>query len=454
MKKIEKFSIFNLFDEYNVIMDLKDEVKIYVGENGLGKTTILNCLYCVLSGHINKLLEVKFKKIEIVFEGDSKKYVIERSDLVNKIKTARGLDFTFCEPDFLFKLSPSEMQSLTYSSVDEILRVARRRNLSLEETKMLIRALDRKDFIFNDGNLEGKKKNKTYQCLQELRKAYSDVEILYFPTYRRIEEDLVKLGGKSEEFSHNNMLIQFGMHDVEKAIENILKTISMNAVDGFTQMTGLLLKQYLDGDKLDGDISSQRLEIDNEKLNISLDRIGNQISEEDKIKIKELINNKRIYEPKNKYLLNLIHQLILSYEKQKIYDEKIKRFRDVCNGFLDGKQFVYDESQLKLEILKTNTEKAVELSSLSSGEKQVLSVFSKLYLEENKQFVILFDEPELSLSIKWQAHFLTDIFDSGMCKQLVAVTHSPFIFDNKFDIYAEDMNRCISETNYEKSTLN
>ncbi|MBP3817145.1 MAG: AAA family ATPase [Butyrivibrio sp.] len=444
MKKIEKFSIFDLFGEYDVAMDLKNEVKIYVGENGLGKTTILNCLYCVLSGQINKLLEIDFKKIEIMFEGDSQKYTIDRSDLLKSMKSSKGLDFTFCNPDFLFKLSPSEMQKLSTLSVDEVYQLAKNRNFTNAEMMMLLRAISSRDSLFGDMN--GSKKNKTSRCLQELRRAYSDVEILYFPTYRRIEEDLVKLGGKSDEtYFHNNLLIQFGMHDVEKAIENILKTINKNAVDGFTQMTGLLLKQYLDGEKLVGDFNSTEMRIDNEELNIALDRIGNQISENDKAKIKELVNSNDIYDLNNKHLLNLIRQLILSYEKQKIYDEKIKKFRDVCNGFLVGKQFVYDESQLKLEILKTNTGRTVDLSKLSSGEKQVLSVFSKLYLEEDKQFVILFDEPELSLSMKWQSHFLTDIFESGMCKQLIAVTHSPFIFDNKFDQFAEDMNNCISE---------
>lgn len=54
----------------------------------------------------------------------------------------------------------------------------------------------------------------------------------------------------------------------------------------------------------------------------------------------------------------------------------------------------------------------IDTQGLSSGEKQIISVFSKLYLEDNKKYIILFDEPELSLSIKWQAKFLPDIMDT------------------------------------------
>ena len=67
---------------------------------------------------------------------------------------------------------------------------------------------------------------------------------------------------------------------------------------------------------------------------------------------------------------------------------------------------------------------------LSSGEKQIISIFSKLYLDNtNKNCVILFDEPELSISIEWQKTLITDIMNSKKCSLLIAVTHSPFIFD-------------------------
>ena len=58
------------------------------------------------------------------------------------------------------------------------------------------------------------------------------------------------------------------------------------------------------------------------------------------------------------------------------------------------------------------------------------SKFSKIYLNTDKKFIVLFDEPELSLSIFWQMNLLPDIVDSGKCKLLLAVTHSPFIYDN------------------------
>ena len=102
---------------------------------------------------------------------------------------------------------------------------------------------------------------------------------------------------------------------------------------------------------------------------------------------------------------------------------------------------------MQLAICREKTNTPISVQNLSSGEKQVISIFSKLYIEETEDCIILFDEPELSLSITWQAKFLPDIMDSKKCSTLIAVTHSPFIFENEFDALAKDMGECILENN-------
>lgn len=180
-------------------------------------------------------------------------------------------------------------------------------------------------------------------------------------------------------------------------------------------------------------------------MSIALTRVGDEIEKQDKERIIKLAASGEIYNDENKYLLNLIGRLIDSYEKQNAYDERVKKFVSVCNGYLNGKNFIYDESNLELGIFRDNSKTPISIRNLSSGEKQVISLFSKLYLEETENCFILFDEPELSLSIKWQSKFLPDIMDSGKCSTLIAVTHSPFIFDNAYDELARDMGECITE---------
>jgi predicted ATPase len=77
----------------------------------------------------------------------------------------------------------------------------------------------------------------------------------------------------------------------------------------------------------------------------------------------------------------------------------------------------------------------LELRMLSSGEKQIVSLFSHIYLSGVRDFFVIIDEPELSLSVPWQQRFLPDLINTDRCTGLVAVTHSPFIWENTLEKY-------------------
>ena len=160
-----------------------------------------------------------------------------------------------------------------------------------------------------------------------------------------------------------------------------------------------------------------------------------------------MVKSGKIRKRDNLYLWNLISKLIDNYGQQKEYDDRIKRFADTCNKYLIDKQFNYNQSTLELNVVLENNfkneEETIDLIQLSSGEKQIVSIFSKLYLESDEKSIIIIDEPELSLSLEWQKMLLPDIMRTENCDLLLTVTHSPFIFDNEFDFDAEDMRRYI-----------
>lgn len=117
----------------------------------------------------------------------------------------------------------------------------------------------------------------------------------------------------------------------------------------------------------------------------------------------------------------------------------VKKLAEVCNkNYFVQKRVVYDSANFELFISHPNGQK-IELKDLSSGEKQILSVFSHIYLGKATSNIILIDEPELSLSVDWQTSFLPDIAESGRCEFIAAVTHSPFIYENQFDGHAVDL---------------
>jgi DNA repair exonuclease SbcCD ATPase subunit len=57
---IKLFEIKGLFNQFNIALPLDNNVNIFLGENGMGKTTILNCLYFVLYGNYERLNNILF----------------------------------------------------------------------------------------------------------------------------------------------------------------------------------------------------------------------------------------------------------------------------------------------------------------------------------------------------------------------------------------------------------
>lgn len=297
-------------------------------------------------------------------------------------------------------------------------------------------------------------KDSKLKSLYEFVKYGFKTPILYFPTYRRIEEELQNLGrldsenryrrrlfveDREREYIEEGTLIQFGMKDVEKRIQNKIIEIKESSALGFSKVSGDILKQLQKGglpDKID------ETKIKKENIQIILNRIQNKnLPKPDKDNILKLLELGKIKsKPQLGFFLIKLQEI---YAEQKELDDAIKGFRDVVNQYLVDKLFVFDESKVSLKIFNKKNNKEVKLNQLSSGEKQIVSLFSKIYLEKNDKFIVLFDEPELSLSIKWQRQLLPHIVNSKKCAFLLAVTHSPFIFDNELENYVIGLNTFI-----------
>lgn len=434
---IKSFSVYGLFGTHNVHIPFDESIKILIGENGLGKTQVLNMFYYTLCGKFERLIDFSFDKVELEFvEGEPISIIkseiesafLTHPDVIELIKQIGTEKFIRLREEFSNKrmsMSIARSNSRLREIVDE----------STFSTGMVFEILRRSSN--DDDNLFSA---HLQQCREMICQQLSKNEIMYFPTYRRVEEDLKNLGYDEEQFhKEDNRLIHFGMDDVRKRFNEIENTIDKLLKEGFSKISGEILSQLVKGfTDTDTNILSR---IDENDIDIILARVGEQLSEEDKNKIRNIVVNKEI---DNDSLLYFLQKLIEIYEKQKPLDDFIKVYRDMCNKYLIDKKVFYDESGIRIFVKSDTSGEEIELSKLSSGEKQIISIFSKIYLAEDEQkFIVLFDEPELSLSIFWQRELLPDIIKSGKCSFLLAVTHSPFIFENELERYAIGLNEFI-----------
>lgn len=435
MNYIKRFSVVGLFGTNDVHIFFDKNKKILIGENGLGKTQILNLLYYTLTRNFLRLNDFNFFKLIIEFQNGS----IE----INKEDVEKVIDKLYKEPeikDFIkefgfaqFELLSKKINSKKRSSYD----IERLLESNFKFRKYPIHRLFR---YFETFEKEFRLNTQFKDLNLRIGKELGNSEIMYFPTYRRVEEDLHNLGYNDDEFSEEDTtLIQFGMDDVQRKFIQLENKIDQLLKEGLTQFTKDVLNIVIDDNDFEKNVLEKTSE---EDINLILSRVGSLLSDVQKESIKNIVIAKKVNNPLSIHLLN---KLVESYEKQKPLDKLIKIFKDACNKYLVNKEVFYDESNINIYIKSKITNNKIDLKNLSSGEKQIVSIFSKVYLSsEDKRFIVLFDEPELSLSMKWQKALLPDIINSNKCDFLLAVTHSPFIFDNELDEYAVGLNEYYS----------
>jgi predicted ATP-dependent endonuclease of OLD family len=427
---IKSFSIYELFGTSDFHIPFDEDIKILVGENGLGKTQALNIFYYTLTRNYFRLSEFNFQKINLSFSsGDIE---ITKSQVEDLTKEIYGNPII---KQFVAEFGHAHFEIIRNKYIYTGKNGRKKLEVELDSNPKfrkypyhrilrIIEELDRetKDLF-----------NPLAHCDEKILDGISGNEILYFPTYRRVEEDLHILGYDEDELQLNeeNTLIQFGMEDVKKRFGRIENAIDRFLKEGLAQFTKDILSVVIDEFEPSDNILQR---INEDDIDIILSRVGVLLPQKQKEAVKSIVANKQYKNPLSAYLLQKLTDI---YEKQKELDNSVKVFRDVCNRYLINKKVFYDESAIKIYIKSESTNAEIALSNLSSGEKQIISIFSKIYLSERgKRFIVLFDEPELSLSILWQRQLLPDIVNSTKCDFLLAVTHSPFIYENELDKYA------------------
>jgi predicted ATPase len=420
-----------LHGERDVCLEFTDNIKIIIGDNGSGKTTVLSALHAILSQDFQKLSKVDFKRIELKFiSGDTVNIDKERLGIGSYLESLEdtaleGID-KIITPNELHSLLKI-VRSLPYSRVQHqstFRKLFRRSQWSSRET------YERLSYVA-DKMLEEDSSSTVDDDTRETISRNVQGNILYLPTYRRVEEALNTLGYLDDDFASEDQLIQFGMNDVKSRFKKIKNELKESAVKLYTNLNGKMLTQLASDYK--ASVTEFKKIGKTDELKIVLARVGDSISESTKTRIMHLIEVGEIQQERYHPLVFVLSNLVDVYLEQKETDDSIKLFIDVANHYLVNKEFVYDENNVDIQVVNRKTKSPVDLENLSSGEKQLVSLFSKLYLDKANDYIIIFDEPELSLSIEWQETLLPDILKSGKCNFLVAATHSPFIFDNELD---------------------
>lgn len=425
--KIARIEVEKLFGVYNYVLDCSsdrndDNLMILYGDNGTGKSTILHLIYYLLSnkrrnGHKSRMANVEFKSFKLIFDNDD--YI-----LASRKKGNLSLIGSFYieykingkVDDFLLKAKRNDNDSWVIRSWEDDSEESFEKLMELmDETRILYISDNRKE-------LDNEDEQNSYE---ELKNGYSRIRIRRDKNEEEVETEIRNLkewiigralaaSKKGEEgtsdiylkilkqLTYNN---NYTLDSIEKLKLELLKLSKM--ANPYVKM-GFLSDSDYKGllDNLDK-ISEGKKELVSSILTPYIEMLSNKLT---------ALNN----------LMRILSFLIDSLSEY--FHEKIIDFT-VNDGFV---------------IRHSKNGSIIAPHSLSSGEKQLLILFSKIIRRSSESSFIIIDEPEISLNIKWQRMLMDTLsfFVGESHAQFIIATHSFEILSRHMDnvVKLEDIN--------------
>lgn len=438
--KLKKLEIKSLYGIYNYNIDFNSDITFIYGKNGCGKTTVLNIIESIITGDLSIFYEIKFDniilhyesedknkdKIEISFKGSKLKlnfenknyYINKNSKIFNENK--KIIDIWEDNDDFDYFLEKEELL------LKKIKKIFNSIYLPLNRVNNKI--------LLEDEYVE----RKYYRKLRRNREyAISKVEEIIFTVVSKINSEII-----AESNNFRNEVLKSLINPNNKNLLNLEKE-RLNIPKIKEKYIELLEKLSMINED---EKKKYELFFDN-VIEIENSKEQNNDTKKDTTNIEHIININEIY--KMKQLVGLSEASDRKKEKKM---EKLNTFLNIMNTFLeksdDSKKLIINNKGYIFFETKHNSEK-INIKYLSSGEKQLLTLFSYLLnMEDEVAGIFIVDEPEISLHMYWQKILAEKILEMKKNIQLIFATHSP-------EIIGKNQNKMFKlEKIYKESNVN
>lgn len=388
--KIKALKIYGMYGYMDKEIYFNDDENYLVGINGSGKTTIIKILDSFLRKDFTFLEKNTFK--DIIIETDDNLYRMYRTSTIDNSEIKF---YIFDE-----KFSTSTKNNYINDRKEEI-----------KALEMKIENLEKNMVLAQDNTqlktLTIEKTEKAVEISQEELKTYvltpeqTKTYISNFP--------FISIG-IDKEFEEKNLIIDELKKEENKSFKE--KTEIINSLFPIQKVEFLLQ-----------DIGKKFLQFKSQIMSNKVKKIN------DLTEIKEKFENTS----KSSDL-----EILIEIE---IELERLLKFVEIINNFLEDSykklnfndvlgEFSFDALNKEREVIKI----IENLNYLSSGEKQLIVLFTELYFNLKENTIILIDEPEKSLHIEWQEKFLPAlkkiIGPISDKVQLIIATHSPKLVEN------------------------
>ncbi len=442
LKKITVKKLFGVFD-HEIPVNNSSGITIVIGENGLGKTVLLEMIKSFFDGKYRYFDSVTFN--EIIFEFDDKvkwtvkkeKFDEEEDDDIYLTLTQTNKSKRSFKPLILYRFEKNHFRFSEHN-------YKRRRNalvhkpyfVQVDENVFLDERTGR---LFHMDESIGEQLHFDFRIDEKIPEWFSDrhgkIDISLIETQR-----LISIEGRTEK-SPRKAVEKYSRELAEKIKELLTKSTQLSSTLDRTYPNRLVEKLKTSSNVTDEYLKTQleKLEEKRKLLNtVGLIVIGDE----------SVLSDSEISDSEKGVVKDVLMLYVEdSFNKIEIFDDvskKISLLLNIINNRFKHKKLHIDKEKgflLKSTIIKNKKGEGqeIDVNKLSSGEQNELVLFYLLLFETKPNSLILIDEPEVSLHISWQNQFISDLSEIRKLNSfdVVIATHSPDIIGNNWDLKVE-----------------
>lgn len=454
--KIKKLEIRGLYGTYDYNVSFNDDLTFVYGENGCGKTTILDIVSSIVTGELYNLFHYKFDEIILSYHRNRYAKIHRIRIKAHDNRYDLSLDDNEKHETIVNVSKISELDSVGGDNY-----IVKRRFMLGNKFPRFLRETFNYIYLPLGRNCENID-NIDPHYRQHRIKAPRDKDTVnknYLNESLRYVEEIIRKGCMNVNWEENKINQRF-KSDIftsslevtnEYSVDKLLKSISN--------------KETLDSIEQNLDEYQKMLQTIGEWNEVTKERVG-RFAEKYKAAFKAAQNK----DSKGHHNLS-IELLIMSMEfdrikkiaaqAQEIEEEKekarspITSFVSTVNKFLSmgvGCKKITINNFGEISIETDFLDRKLTLYDLSSGEKQIIIIFACLVfgLSAGQSGIYIIDEPEASLHLAWQKIFVESIRDVNPSIQLIFATHAPEII-GRYSDYAVKLRRKVN-LEYEEKT--
>ncbi|MEQ5294793.1 AAA family ATPase [Providencia rettgeri] len=435
--KISRVTVKGLFGIFNHDIPLTQEsgITIIIGENGLGKTVILESINAFFGRNYIFFTKLKFERFTFHFDTSDCWHLIKK-------ETTNGIALSIAKDSTTNPL-PKLKYDKIFQHTEDLRRIRK-----FEKDRILRREYELKHMLMDSTR-------------EDLHRYMYEREMMERMLIERINEQ--ERNSPPRWFTEALPNISVRLIETQRIIspketggESYVSTVK-NCSGELKEFISKAIKESSDiSSALDSTYPSRVISKLREKTEYTYDELNKALLALDE-KRKNLSSAGLVVDAQNSVLPkveesqdNLITLLKLhiddSYDKLQPYDDlslKITLLRKIINTRFKHKKLEISKDEgfvFRSTVIKDGDIFAKILpSKLSSGEQHELVLFYKLIFSSSANELVLIDEPELSLHISWQNKFIADLKEVASLNSFSAViaTHSPDIISENWDLKIE-----------------